>query len=332
MRCAVVHIFGEDLENLVLEDRSDLEATGEDVRVRVTATALNRADLLQRRGLYPAPPGVPEAIKDIPGLEFMGRIDQIGDRVGRWQGGERVMGIVPGGGYADQVVTHEALLIPAPERLSDPECAAVPEAFITAFDALALQAGVRADERVLIHAVASGVGTAAVQLVDTWGGRAIGTSGSRHKLDAVAEITKFFPINYRESDFQQVIEDEFGKNAVDVVLDVVGATYWERNIAVLGAKGRLVLIGRLGGSEAKTNLASVMSKRLRIMGSVMRPRSLDEKSEVVEKFIEHVVPLFEHGRIKPVIDSIYAFEDIHRATARMENNENIGKIVLKMDG
>lgn len=323
MRCAVIHIFGENLENLVVEDRPDLEARGEDIRVRVTATALNRADLLQRRGLYPS-------ITDIPGLEFVGHIDQVGDRVGRWRGGERVMGIVPGGSYADQVVTHEALVTLAPGNLSGEEAAAVPEAFITAFDALSLQAAVCRDEYVLIHAVASGVGTAAVQLAHIWGARVLGTAGSWRKLDEVAKLTSFFPINYRESDFKDVIESDIGENAVDVILDVVGASYWERNIALLASRGRLVLIGRLGGSEAVTNLGSLMSKRIRIMGSVLRPRSLEEKSKVIEAFVEQVVPLVEQGKVKPVIDSVYEFEDLHRATARMENNENIGKIVLRM--
>jgi len=314
----------------MLKERADLEASNADVRVRVVATALNRADLLQRRGLYPAPAGVTDAIKDIPGLEFAGYIDQVGERVTRWSGGERVFGIVQGGSYASQVVTHEDLVAEVPERLSDVEAAAVPEAFMTAYDALVLQGGMKAGDLVLIHAVASGVGTAAVQIVNALGASAIGTTGSRHKLEVVAELARFFPINYRETDFQEAIQVEFGTNAIDVILDVVGADYWERNIALLASRGRLVLVGRMSGSEATTDLKALMSKRLRIRGTVMRSRSLEERIAVTKAFETSVVPLLDQGKLIPVVDSVYPFEDVHRATARMENNENIGKIVLEI--
>jgi NADPH:quinone reductase-like Zn-dependent oxidoreductase len=267
----------------------------------------------------------------VPGLEFVGRIDQVGDRVTRWSGGERVFGIVPGGGYSSQIVTHQDLVVEVPETLSDEEAAAVPEAFMTAYDALVLQAEIQAGERVLIHAVASGVGTAAVQLASLWEAEPIGTAGSRHKLGKVSELAPFFAINYRETDFREAIEYEFGDNAVDVILDVIGAEYWERNIALLGTRGRMVLVGRLGGSEAVTRLGAIMSKRLRIMGTVMRSRSLDERVAVTRAFEGDVIPLLIGSRAKPVIDSVFPFEDIHRATARMENNENIGKIVLKLE-
>jgi NADPH2:quinone reductase len=329
MRCAFVQIYGESIENLVFEERPNLVAEDEAVRIRVTATALNRADLLQRRGLYPPPPGAPDHVKDIPGLEFVGFVDQIGDRVSRWEGGERVIGIVPGGGYADQVVTHQSLVVEVPEDLSDEEAAAVPEAYMTAFDALVLQGEMKKGERVLIHAVASGVGTAAVQLVNAWGAKAIGTAGSRYKLDRVAKIAPFFPVNYREADFKEAVEYEFGSNAVHVILDLVGAEYWQRNIALLAVRGRLALVGRMSGSEAPTPLAAIMSKRLRIMGTVMRSRMLDEKTAVREAFEREVIPLLRDGRLKPVVDSVFPFAELHRATARMENNENVGKIVLK---
>jgi NADPH2:quinone reductase len=329
MRCAAIRILGENIDNLVVEERPDLEVTGEQVRVRVTATALNRADLLQRRGLYPAPPGV---TKDVPGLEFVGNIDRVGPGVTRWSGGERVFGVVPGGSYASQVVTHEALAAAVPERLSDVEAAAVPEAFVTAYDALVTQARMKAGERVLIHAVASGVGTAAVQLANAWDAQAIGTTGSRHKIERVSAIAEFFPINYRETDFKEAIEDEFGVEAVDVILDVVGADYWERNIEVLARCGRLVVVGRLSGSNVALALGTLMSKRLHVMGTVMRSRTFDERRAVSAAFERDVIPLIEKGQLNPVIDSVYPFEDIHRATSRMENNENVGKIVLELGG
>ncbi len=332
MQCAVVHIFGERIDNLVIEARPDPTAAGENVRVRVAATALNRADLLQRRGLYPPPPDAADHIKDIPGLEFVGRIDQVGERVTRWTGGERVFGILPGGGYASCVVTNQHLVTTVPENLSDEEAAAVPEAFVTAYDALVLQGELKADERVLIHAVASGVGSAALQIAGAWQAQIIGTAGRRDKLDRMLNVASFFPINYRENDFKEAIEYEFGPNAVDVILDVVGADYWARNIAVLANRGRLILVGRLSGSEAKTPLGALMTKRLRIAGTVMRTRRLDEKIAVTLAFERDIVPLLQEGKLKPVIDSVFPFEELHRATEKMENNENIGKIVLTFAG
>lgn len=331
MRCASVHTPSEDINSLVIEERPDLAAVDHEIRVRVTATALNRADLLQRRGLYPAPPGAAEAVRDIPGLEFVGVIEKTGPGVSRWSGGERVFGIVPGGGYASQVVTHEEMVTAVPERLSDEEAAAVPEAFVTAHDALVTQGRMTAGERVLVHAVASGVGTAAVQLVNAWRAQAIGTAGSRHKLGKVAELADFFPINYRETDFGEAIEKEYGANSIDVILDVVGADYWKRNLNLLGTRGRLILVGRLSGSEAVTPLGLLMSKRLEVRGTVMRSRSADERIAVTRAFEKDVIPLFDQGKVRPVIDSVHAFDDIHRATARMENNENIGKIVLRFE-
>lgn len=332
MQCAVVHIFGESVENLAIQSRPDPTATGENILIKVAATALNRADLLQRRGLYPAPADAAEHAKDIPGLEFVGHIHQIGERVSKWNGGERVFGILPGGGYATRVVTHQHLVTAVPENLSDEEAAAIPEAFVTAFDALVLQAELKADERVLIHAIASGVGTAAVQIANVRQALAIGTAGSAEKLAKVSKIATFFPINYRERDFKDAVEYEFGPNAVDVILDVVGADYWERNIALLATRGRLILAGRLGGSDAKTPLGSLMTRRLRIAGTVLRTRRLEEKIALTRAFERELVPLLQTGKLKPVIDSVFLFEDIHRATERMENNQNVGKIVIKFTG
>lgn len=328
MLCAVIKNYGEALDNLVVEERPDVVAAGEDVRVSVAATALNRADLLQRRGMYPPPPGVPEHARDIPGLEFTGRIDQVGEGVTRWSGGERVFGIVAGGGYAAQVVTHQDLVMEVPERLGDEEAAAVPEAFVTAFDALVLQSQMQAGDLVLVHAVASGVGTAAVQLVHAWEARAIGTAGSRYKLDKVQGLAPFAAINRREADFQEAVEAEFGPDAVDIILDVVGASYWQRNLALLAPGGRLIVVGCLGGSDAEIPLRTLMSRRLRVTGTVLRPRSVREKIGVTREFESRVLPLFGEGRLNSVVDSVYPFSDLRRATARMENDENVGKIVL----
>ena len=327
MRCAVIKRFGKELSNLVIEEREDLAATGEYVRVRVAATALNRADLLQRRGLYPAPSDAPQ---DVPGLEFVGYIDRVGEAVTEWRGGERVFGVVSGGSYAEQIITHQGLVVAVPERLSEHEAAAVPEAFMVAHDALVTQGEMQPGDLVLIHSVAGGVGSAAVQLVHVSGGRAVGTAGTPQKLAAVSRLAPVVAVNYREEDFHDKIVDLFGKNAVAVILDTVGAPYWKRNLDLLKVQGSLILLGMMGGAQAETPLATLLSKRLRIMGSTLRQRPLAEKIAVTRAFANGVLPLLEQGKVRPVVDSILSFANLHEATARMENNENIGKIVLSL--
>jgi putative PIG3 family NAD(P)H quinone oxidoreductase len=330
MKCVVIRQYGDSLDSLVVTDRPDPEPGPGEVAASVAATALNRADLLQRRGRYPAPPALPANVHDIPGLEFAGRVDVTGPGVTRWRRGDRVFGILPAGGYASRIVTHESLLVPVPENLGDVEAAAVPEAFFTAFDALVLQCEMAAGDRVLIHAVASGVGTAAVQLVRAWGASAIGTAGSVAKLNRVAALAPFYPIDYRTTDFAEAIRREFGENAVDIVLDVVGADYWKANLSVLRTRGRVVLVGRLGGSDAQTPLGLLMTKRLRIIGTVMRSRGLEEKAAVTRAFEGQVLPLLRSGILKPVVDSVFPLAEVRRATERMEKNENVGKIVLTL--
>jgi NADPH2:quinone reductase len=325
MKCAVIEKHGKEIENLVIQEREDLTARGENIRIRVTATAINRADLLQRRGLYPAPPGAPQ---DIPGLEFVGYVDQIGEDVTEWKGAEPVFGIVAGGSYADQLLLHQRLGVRVPEELSDIDAAAIPEAFISAHDALVSQGGMKAGDLVLIHAVAGGVGSAALQLVHQWGARAIGTAGSAEKLARVAELAPLAAINYREEDFQERIQEMFGPNAVDLILDTVGASYWQKDLAVLKTCGRLILFGIMSGITAETPLATVLAKRLRIIGTTLRARPLEEKILAVQAFAHQVVPLLAQGKLKPVIDSVFPFERLHEATNRMERNENTGKIVL----
>lgn len=325
MKCAVIERHGREIENLVIQEREDLVARGENIRVRVTATAINRADLLQRRGLYPAPPGAPQ---DVPGLEFVGFVDQIGEEVTEWKGAEPVFGIVAGGSYAEQVVTHQRLAVPVPEGMSDTDAAAIPEAFISAHDALVSQGGMKAGDLVLIHAVAGGVGSAALQLVHRWGARAIGTAGSAEKLERVAELAPLTAINYKEEDFHERIQELFGPNAVDLILDTVGADYWQRNLATLKTCGRLLLFGIMSGFSAETPLATVLTKRLRIIGTTLRSRPLEEKILATQAFAHQVIPLLAQGRLQPVIDSVVDFDKLHKATERMERNENTGKIVL----
>jgi putative PIG3 family NAD(P)H quinone oxidoreductase len=291
----------------------------------VLATALNRADILQRLGMYPAPPGAP---KDVPGLEFVGVIDQIGDAVTEWKGGERVFGIVAGGSYADQLINHQRLVVSVPEELSDTEAAAVPEVFITAHDALVSQGGMKPGDLVFIHAVAGGVGTAAVQLAHLWGARAIGTAGSDEKLEKVKALAPFYPVNYKKENFQTHIEEAFGNNSIDLILDCVGGSSWGQNIALLKIRGTLILLGLLGGPSAETPLSAILSKRLRIIGTVLRSRPLEEKLMATQAFAHQIVPHFGDKRLRPVIDSVFPFDQLHSATARMESNKNVGKIIL----
>jgi len=327
MRCAVISRFGKELDALRIVERPDLTATGENIRVRVAATAVNRADLLQRRGLYHAPRGT---VQDVPGLEFVGYVDQVGEAVTQWKGGERVFGIVPGGSYAEQVLTHERLVVPVPDGMSDEQAAAVPEAFIASHDALVTQGRMRSGELVLIHAVAGGIGSAAVQLVQLTGAKAIGTAGSDEKLARIATLAPFFPVNYREKGFQEAIEAEFGKEAVDLILDTVGGSHWQGNLALLGDRGRLVLMGLLGGPTAHTPLATLLTKRLNITGTVLRSRPLEERILATQAFAREVLPHLRGGRLRPVVDSVFPFERLRDATARMEKGENVGKIVLTL--
>ena len=325
MQCAVIEKHGKEIENLVIQERDDLVARGESIRVRVTATAINRADLLQRRGLYPAPPGAPQ---DVPGLEFVGYVDQIGEEVTEWKGAEPVFGIVAGGSYADQLLTHQRLAIRVPDGMSDTDAAAIPEAFISAHDALVSQGGMKPGDLVLLHAVAGGIGSAALQLVHQWGARAVGTAGSAEKLARMAELAPLTTINYREEDFRERIETLFGPNAVDLILDTVGADHWQKNLSVLKTCGTLILFGIMSGISAETSLATVLTKRLRIIGTTLRGRPLEEKILATQAFAHQVVPLFERGELRPVVDSVFPFEKLHEATERMERNENTGKIVL----
>ncbi len=325
MKCVAIKKQGKEIENLVIEERDSLIPEANEIKVRVAATALNRADLLQRRGLYPAPQ---DTVQDIPGLEYAGVVDEVGKDVTLWKGGEKVFGIVSGGAYAEEIVVHEKMAVKIPDALSLEEAAGVPEAFITAHDALRTQGGMKEGDTVLVHSAGGGVGSAALQLVNLFSGKAIGTAGSDEKIDKIKELTDFFPVNYKNDDFKKVIESRFGKNSVSVILDTVGASYWSKNLSLLTKKGTLVLVGVMGGVKAETNLSLILSKRLHIVGTVLRSRPLDEKIAATEAFSREVVRHFENGKLKPVIDSIFPCEKIYEATERMEKNENIGKIIL----
>ncbi len=296
-----------------------------EVLVRVRAAGVNRAEILQRRGLYPAPPGWPA---DVPGLEFAGRVEAVGERVTERGVGDRVMGLVGGGGYAEYVVVHEREAIPVPELLSWEEAAAVPEVFVTAHDALFTRGRLSLGEWVLIHAVGSGVGTAALQLARAAGAKTLGTSRTEWKLDRARELGLDLAIQAGAEDFVDAVLDATGGRGADLILDLVGGGYLPRNLASLATLGRIVVVGLTAGAFAEIDLGVVLRKRITMVGTSLRSRPLEEKVAAVQAFARHALPLFAEGRIRPVMDRSFPMEEAPEAHRRMEADRNFGKIVL----
>jgi len=321
-------VIQTDMENrpLTWEDVPTPAYSNDEVLVDVYATALNRADLAQRAGNYPPPPGA----SPILGLEVAGRIAALGANVTGWQVGDRVCALIPGGGYAEQVNIPAAMLMPVPDNWSFEQGAAVPEVFYTAYVNIFIEAQFQKGETVLIHGGASGVGTAAIQLVREAGGRAIATAGSDEKIAYLAGLGADLAINYKKEDFAERVLAHTNGQGVDIILDNVGAAYLEQNVRLLKLKGRLVFIGTMSGSRTEVNIGALMGRRLRLIGSVLRPRSLAEKVEIKEKFMAHFWPLLLNGTIAPIIDSVYSIEQANEAHQRMAENKNIGKIILKV--
>jgi NADPH:quinone reductase len=309
-------------EVLELHEVATPEPASDYVRVRVMATAVNRADLLQRSGSYPAPPGSP---RDIPGLEYCGVVDSVGPMVVSLQPGQRVFGITGGGAYAEYVVVHERMVAPIPDNLDWTFAAAVPEVFMTAHDALQ-QAGFAPGDRVLIHAVGSGVGTAAVQLVHVLGGTSYGTARSPEKLLGARDLgldAGMLAEGWRA-------EMARYNTGVDIVLDFVGGAYLADNLDALAPRGRLVLIGMLSGSRTEVDLAAIQRKRLRVVGTLLRSRPLEEKIAVTQSFARQVLPLLARGQLRPVLDRVFPLAEAAEAHRYMERNQNFGKIVLEV--
>ena len=295
-----------------------------EVLVDVAAAGLNRADCLQRRGFYPAPPGVPA---DVPGLEFAGVVESVGDAVSTWKPGDRVMGIVGGGSMATRVVTQGAELMPVPKELSLEEAAAVPEVFLTAYDAIVLQGGLQAGQSVLLHAVASGVGTAGIQLASAIGATSIGTSRTADKLPRCTDLGLNHAVLVEDGSFAEAVLEAAPKG-VDVILDTIGASYLAQNVKVLGKKGRIIVIGLMGGVKGELALGTLLAKRASIHGSVLRSRSAAEKAELTRSFAEEMLERFATGELKPIIDDVLPMTDIQTAHQRMDKNETFGKLVL----
>jgi putative PIG3 family NAD(P)H quinone oxidoreductase len=323
----VSHEGGGRLELCEVERPS---ARADRVRVRVRAAGLNRADLLQKRGRYPAPPGAPA---DIPGLEFAGEVEQLGEDTRAWAEGQRVFGITAGGAQAEYVVVPENHLAEVPDGLSFEEAAAVPEVFITAHDALFTQGRLRTGERVLIHAVGSGVGTAAAQLARAAGAGAVyGTARTPEKIERARKfgMDEGVVVGDDPRAFAEAVRAWTKGAGVAVLLDLVGASYLDANLDALAARGRMLLVGTLGGASAQLDFGRVMVKRLRITGTVLRARSAEEKAAAVRRFGAEVVPLFARGVLRPVLDSAYDLREADAAYARLESNATFGKVVVKI--
>lgn len=298
------------------------------IRVRVTATAVNRADLLQRAGYYPAPPGSPQ---DIPGLEYAGVVDLAGPEVTRWRGGEHVMGLVGGGSYAEYVVTHEEEAVTVPAALALDHAAAVPEAFITAHDALVTQLRLAAAETLLIHAVGSGVGTAALQLAKALGARVFGTQRSSWKLERATSLGLDVAIETNAADFADTALALTGGRGVEAILDLVGGSYLSGNLRALAVKGRILLVGLVAGAHHELDMRLLLRKRATLTGTVLRTRALAEKIAAAHAFARDVVPLLESRAVRPIVDQVLPLAEAARAHQLVAENRNFGKIVLRIE-
>lgn len=326
MRAVYIAKFG-GAENLEVRDVADPPAPeGTQVLVRVHAAGLNRADLLQVRGLYPPPEGFSP---NVPGLEFAGEVAGAGNGVSEFKIGDRVFGIAAGEAQAEALLTDESLLARIPDTLSFSEAAAVPEAFITAHDAIFTLGGLGRGETLLIHAAGSGVGLAALQLAKANGSTVIGTSRTAEKLERCSPLGLDHGITTGNSiDFASAVKERTGGRGADVILDLVGAAYFPENLASLAVKGRLILVGLTSGAQAEFNMAIALHKRARIIGTVLRARPTGEKAEATRKFAGEVVPLFLSGRVKPNLDRVFPVDDVIAAYKYLESNESFGKVVL----
>ena len=322
MRAVVLTEYG-DPDVLTVQEVPEPHPGPEEVLVEVVTTALNRADLLQRRGMYPGP----NMDHEIPGMEFSGRVVGSGSAVGAWTEGDEVMGIVAGGAYSERLVIHERQAMAVPSSVGVADAAAIPEVFLTAFDAMVVQGGLTSGRWALMHAGASGVGTAAIQIAKAMGAR-IAVTASAGKLDRCRELGADVVIDYRAQKFVDVVDDVTSGNGVDVVIDVIGGQYTIDNIKSLRVGGRLIQVGVMGEQTVELPLGMLLPKRAAIVGTVLRARPVEEKIALTQRVQAELLPLFDQGTLKPVIDSRFLLDDIVQAHRHMESNANVGKILV----
>ena len=316
-------------ENKKLEwgEAPDPTYAADEVLVRIHATAINRADLMQAQGHYPPPPGASEIL----GLEMAGEIIALGDEVSERQVGDRVCALLPGGGYAEMVNVPAKMLIPIPDHWSYAEAAAVPEVWLTAFVNLFNEAGLKPKEIALIHAGGSGVGTAAVQLATAIGAQAFVTAGTEGKLEKCRQLGATLAVNYKENDFLPAVLEATQNNGVDVILDPVGANYLERNLKALARFGRFVSIGLLSGGKTEINMAHILRKRLKLIGSTLRTRPVAEKIAITQAFKDRFWADFLDGTLQPIIDCTFPITEAQSAHQYIADNKNIGKVILEVN-
>jgi NADPH:quinone reductase len=315
-------------EVLEIQERPTPEPGLGQIRVRVRTSAVNRADILQREGNYPVPPGV---AADISGMEYAGEVEALGEGASQWKVGDRVMGVIGGAAHAEYLCIHEREAMRAPQRMSWEEIGAIPEVFLTAYDALFKRLNVRFGENVLIHAVGSGVGTAALQIARIAGATVIGTARTADKLERARLLGLHTPIDASTGNWADAVESSIGVNAVNAIVDLVGGGYLDGNLRVLAQRGRMVVVGLTAGGTADFKMHVLLRKRLTIVGTVLRARPIEEKIELAREFSERVVPMFDSGRLRPVIDRVFPFTEIGAAHDLMQSNQTFGKVVLRWD-
>jgi NADPH:quinone reductase len=296
-----------------------------EVLIKVAGAGVNRPDLMQRLGKYPPPPGA----SDIPGLEVSGTIEAVGADAGAWKVGDRVCALLAGGGYAEYCVAPAPQCLPAPRAVDLAEAGAMPETFFTVWTNVFERGRLKSGEALLVHGGSSGIGTAAIQIACALGARVFATAGSAEKCAACERLGAERAINYRDADFVDAVRQSTGGKGVDVVLDMVGGDYFPRNIEALAVEGRLVQIATLRGGKSEIVLPAIMQRRLTITGSTLRARSVAEKGAIARALLEHVWPLVEAGRVKPIVYRSFALGDAAAAHRLMESGEHIGKILLK---
>ena len=295
-----------------------------EVLVKVASAGVNRPDVMQRQGVYPPPPGA----SDVPGLEIAGTVAKVGAGVAEWREGDEVCALVTGGGYAEYCPAPAAQVLPVPEGVGLEHAGGLPETFFTVWTNVFDRAGLRAGERLLVHGGSSGIGTTAIQMASQLGARVFATAGSKEKCDACLALGAERAVNYREEDFVEALKEPTG--GMDVILDMVAGDYVQKNISLLRPEGRLVHIAFLGGHKVELNLMPTMLKRLSVLGSTLRPQSIEAKADIARALKERIWPLIGNGRIKPVVDSTFPLADAVKAHERIDGGAHIGKIILTM--
>jgi NADPH2:quinone reductase len=325
-RMTVIGIKAPGAPDALVPEERDVPRPGAgEILVKVAAAGVNRPDVMQRKGLYPPPPGAP----DVPGLEIAGEVAALGPEVKRWKIGDKVMALVSGGGYAEYCIAHESHALPV-GNLTMVEAAAIPETFFTVWHNVFERGGLKSGETLLVHGGSSGIGTTAIQLAKAFGARVVTTAGSEEKCAACRKLGADLAVNYKTEDFVAATKQATGDKGADVILDMVGGDYIARNYEAASVEGRIVQIAFQGGPKSEVNFMRLMLKRLHHTGSTLRPRTVAEKAAIARGIEDKVWPLVAEGKIRPVIDSTFPLEQASAAHARMETSQHIGKIVLTL--